>query len=61
MRTCKARINWIDKKHKQFAVSLLLPTGEVAILLPLIVLSPDIKEGQVITIQIDEGDRDIDT
>lgn len=61
MRTCKARINWIDERRtKHFAVSLLLPTREDAILLPLAMLPPDMKEGQVITIQIgriDEGDR----
>jgi hypothetical protein len=67
MRTCKARINWINDgrlQRQQFALTPIISDKERtdhAFTLPLEMLSPDMYEGQVITIQIDNGNRDIDT
>lgn len=59
MRCVCAKINWIAERS--FAVEIDCGSRKVAVEFPIEMLTPDMVEGQRITIQIDEGDRRVDT
>lgn len=68
MRSEKAFIKWISKQRRRFAIEIQVETRGVkanpygvAVELPIDLLSEGMQEGQQVTIQIDGGDRDIDT
>lgn len=68
MRTRKAVIKWISKQRRRFAIEIQVKTTGakanpygVAVELPIDLLSEGMREGQQVTIQVDDGDRDMDT